>query len=188
MPNEIRLLGLAFKSDAAHNLMIANAAKHHTIYSREPMRAKILVILHMAIECALKCIIATERPDKELPHIYKIIKKNGHDLNKLLSAIIEPAINESLRDRIKIFNPPGVHIRYGFEVMMLMADAIFSPGRSPEFSDQMMDEAFDLATHMVELATGIHDTAYRSTSFTWENGETPEIVVERIKKASSKYN
>ena len=185
MSNEIRLLSLAFRTDSAHNLAIARAMKNEPLYAREPMRAKVLVLLHMSIECALKCMIAMEREKKEVEKIYKIIKNGGHNLTKLANAITSQAMDPRLRDRLKKFNPPGVNIRYGFEIMMLTGDDLFSPGRRPEFEDRELDDAFDLAGFMAELANGLHKTTYQG-SFRWENGDSPARVIEKIKRASTK--
>lgn len=185
MSNEIRLLSMAFRTDSHHNLVLAKAAKSDPLYSREPMRAKALVLTHMSLECSLKCMIALERPDKDLGHIYKIIKKCGHDLSKLVGAISSSALDVRLRDRLRSFNPPGVNLRYGFEVMMLNADTLFDPGRSPQFEDSKLNEAFELAEFVCELATGLHKTTHPEY-FKWENGDSPQRVINRIKRASSK--
>lgn len=176
---------MAFKTDSYHNLALAKAAKGDHLYSREPMRAKVLVLIHMSIECALKCMISLERPDKDLGQIYKIIKKAGHDLSKLTSAVNSSALDANLRARLRNFNPPGVNLRYGFEVMLLNADTLFSPGISPEFEYAKLEEAFELAEFVCELATGLHKTTYPE-DFVWKNGDNPQRVIQRIKRASSK--
>ena len=184
MSNEIRVLAMAFRSDSYHNLVLAEAGKSHLLYTREPVRAKVLVLLHMSIECALKCMITIERQNKDFAHIYKIIRKCGHDLSKLSSAITSTALDPRLRSRLKAFNPAGVNLRYGFEVMLLRVDQLFTPGENPEFSDAKLDEAFDLAKFIWELTTGIYKTTYTS-AFTWANGDNPTRVINRIKSLGS---
>jgi hypothetical protein len=185
MSNEIRLLSMAFKTDSYHNLALAKAAKDNHLYSREPMRAKVLVLIHMSIECALKCMISLERLGDDLGEIYQIIKKAGHDLSKLTAAVSSPALDVVLRSRLRSFNPLGVNLRYGFEVILLNADTLFSPGRSPEFEDAKLEEAFELADFVCELAIGLHKTTYPE-HFVWKDGDNAQRVIQRIRRASSK--
>ena len=182
MSNEIRLLSMAFRTDAHYNLILAKAAREHQLYARESMRAKTLVLVHMSIECSLKCIVVVERPTKDLGYIYKIIKKCGHKLSDLVDLISMHVLDHELRAHLKQFNPPGVGLRYGFEVMILNADKLFQSDRSPHFQESQLDEAFKLAEFVSELATGLHKTTYPE-NFKWENGDSRQRVIDRIKQA-----
>jgi hypothetical protein len=179
MSNEIRLLAAAFHTDAHHNLVIAKASKKDPLYPRDEIRAKVLVILHMSIECALKCAIALAEPEGELVTRYKTLKKGGHDLGKLLAAITVPDF-DGLRDRIKAFNPPGVGLRYGFELMILNPDRLFKGGRRPGLGDSQIEDAFQLAQAVYKVTDKLYKAAY-GQSFQWKNGDSPKRVIDRIK-------
>jgi hypothetical protein len=161
---------------------MAKASREDSLYSREEVRAKILVLLHMSIECALKCVVALADPNGDLIERYKVVKGGGHSLAKLVDLIAAPEFDGILRDRLKAFNPPGVTLRYGFELIVSDPDRLFESGRSPGLEDDKLNDAFELAEATCEIANRLHKAVYKSI-FEWQNGDSPQRVVARIKDA-----